>query len=103
MLPRQRLHIGVERGQALPPHGMAQHFGLLAHQPAAAWPCCSRHVRFCQGSQLMLQAPVADLLPLKAALVTGRSAMTTSSMKGMVPAFGRSFANLHRLAHRLQR
>ena len=38
MLPRQRLHNGVERGQALPPHGMAHHFGLLAHQPAAAWP-----------------------------------------------------------------
>ena len=50
-------------------HGMAHHFGLLAHQPAAAWPCCSRHVRVCQGSQPILQTPVADLLPLKAALV----------------------------------
>ncbi len=36
MLPRQRLHNGVERGQALPPHGMAHHFGMLAHQPAVA-------------------------------------------------------------------
>jgi len=31
--------------------------------------------------------------------VTGKM----STAKGMVPAFGRSFANLHRLAHRLQR
>ena len=54
-------------------HGMAHHFGLLAHQPAAAWPCCSRHVRFCQGSQPMLQTPVADMLPLKAALVATMS------------------------------
>ena len=59
------LQVGVERGQALPPHGMAHHFGLLAHQPAAAWPCCSRLVPFCQGSQLMLQTPVAALLLLK--------------------------------------
>jgi len=73
MLPRQRLHTGVERGQALPPHGMAHHFGLLAHQPAAARPCCLRHVRFCQGSQPMLQTPVADMLPLKAALVAAMS------------------------------
>ncbi len=60
MLPKQRLHIGVERGQALQPHGMAHHFGLLARQPAAAWPCCSRPFPFCQGSQPMLQvyAPV---------------------------------------------
>ena len=42
MLSRQRLHNGVER--ALPPHGTAQHFGLLAHQPAAGWSCCLRLV-----------------------------------------------------------
>jgi len=66
MLPRQRLPNGVERGHALPPHGMAHHFGLLAHQPAAAWPCCSRLVPFCRRSQLMPQTPVADLLLLKA-------------------------------------
>ncbi len=52
MLPRQRLSNGVERGQALPPHGMAHHFGLLAHQLAAAWPCCSRLVPFCRGLSL---------------------------------------------------
>jgi hypothetical protein len=46
MLPRQRLHNGIERGQALPLHGMAHHFGLLAHQSAAAWPCCVTHVLF---------------------------------------------------------
>ena len=66
MLPRQRLPNGVERDQALPLLGMVHHFGLLAHQPAAAWPCCSRLVPFCQMSQLMLQTPVADLLLLKA-------------------------------------
>ncbi len=66
MLPRQRLPNGLERGQALPPHGMAHHFGLLAHQPAAAWPYCSRLVPFCQRSQLLPQTPAADLLLLKA-------------------------------------
>ncbi len=66
MLLRQRLPNGVERGQALPPHGMAHHFGLLTHQPAAAWPCCSSLVPFCQGSQLVLQDPVADMFLLKA-------------------------------------
>ena len=65
MLPRQRRPNGVERGQAVPPHGMAHHFGLLAHQSAAAWPC-SRLVPSRQGSQHMLQTPVADLLLLKA-------------------------------------
>ena len=55
-------------GQALPPfHGIAHHFGLLAHQPAVVWSCCSRLVPFCQGSQPMLQIPVADFLSLKAA------------------------------------
>ncbi len=42
------------------------HFGLLAHKPAAAWPCFSRLVPFCRRSQLMPQTPVADLLLLKA-------------------------------------
>jgi len=66
MLNRQRLPNGVKRGQALPPYGMAHHCGLLAHQPAAPWICYSRLVPFCQGSQLMLQTPVADVLLLKA-------------------------------------
>jgi len=65
MLPRQRLPNGVERGQGLPPHEMARHFGLLAHPPAAAWPCCSKLVPFCQRSQLILQTPVAGVLLLK--------------------------------------
>jgi len=55
-----------EGGQALPPHETAHHFGLLAHQPAAAWPCCSRLVPCCQESQHMLQTSLAGLLLLKA-------------------------------------
>ena len=58
VLPRQRLNSGVGRGQAQPPHGMAHHPGLLAHHSAAAPPNCSRHVRFCHGSQHVLQTPV---------------------------------------------
>ena len=54
------------REGVLPPHGMAHHIGLLARQPAAAWPCCSRLVPFCQRSQLMLWTNVADSLLLKA-------------------------------------
>ena len=71
-------------GQAPPSHGMAHnlfgfcllflsyrgifhHVRLLAHQQAAAWPDCSRLALFCQGAQPVLQTPVADVLPLKAA------------------------------------
>ena len=47
--------------------GIVHHFRLLAHQQAAAWPYCSRLALFCQGAQPVLQTPVADVLPLKAA------------------------------------
>ena len=64
---------GVGRGQAQPLHEMAHHSELLAHQPASALPGCSRHVRFCQGSQRVLQTPVPDLLPLRTTSVATRS------------------------------
>jgi len=41
--------------------------------------------------------------PSKARRMASVTIQVPTQKKGMVPAFGRSFANLHRLAHRLQR
>ena len=81
MLPKQRLHIGVERGQALQPHGMAHHFGLLARQPAAAWPCCSRLVRglsLCCRCMLLSRGRAAHVSSSKASFLSCQQALPSS-------------------------